>query len=234
MPPHRNSGRQVINSREYIFRTGAVLVTAMAGYLAATILVHQAEKFVYAVSYRFPTDFQQYPEGTGEVLEWAPGFGEGHFSESRIATSNGFTSNVQVITYVTGLGEGELIRYDHSIADGIVWRREQAPTTIEANEAGRQFDVNEAVLSREKSRKRIAVIYWYDVGGLVTTSPLLAKAYNAIGTVMGRPDSSIVAFSSTCDMDCAKELANLHELVATVVFDVDGEYLSPIVLSRER
>lgn len=72
----------------------------------------------------------------------------------------------------------------------------------------------EALLSGPGGERLIH--YRYLVGGRETTRPLVAKIYQIVATLSGRPEAALIAYSAFCGSDCESEQALLEAFDAAL------------------
>ena len=54
-------------------------------------------------------------------------------------------------------------------------------------------------------------MYWYDVGGHLTSNSYLAKMYQVLALLENRADGTAIILSAPCIGDCSAQFDNLGE-----------------------
>ena len=107
-----------------------------------------------------------------------------------------------IVFYATQAQGKELVYYDNRIAAPAAWRIESTQRA-----AGRE-PANDTVLVDASGDRRL-VRWWYQVGGRRSASDLVAKLQQVAARLAGHPAAALVAFSTTCKIDCAAAAATL-------------------------
>lgn len=84
----------------------------------------------------------------------------------------------------------EIVRFDNQLYDARDWRLIEAGTARVTLATGQTVSLIRRVIERDG--QRLQVLSWFDIGGRVTASPIRAKWYRALRSVLGGEGSDVM------------------------------------------
>jgi exosortase A len=115
---------------------------------------------------------------------------------------DGTAVDLWIVFYATQAQGKELVYYANHLAAPTAWRIEST------QRAGGRETANDTVLVDTSGDRRL-VRWWYEVDGHRSASGPMAKLQQVAARLAGRPAAALVAFSTTCKIDCTAAAATL-------------------------
>jgi hypothetical protein len=161
-----------------------------------------------------------------ESVYWKPNFGDGSMALQRSVQYDDMIITVHVTTYLASLPDSELIHSDRTIVDLRSWRQTETIRPSELLQESAGINSRHLIVESIDRGTKLVVMYWFDIGGRRTESRSRAKMYSILNFLTLREDSSVIVFSTKCEVSCDGKADALRMLASRLFLDADGNYRS--------
>jgi EpsI family protein len=131
--------------------------------------------------------------------QWSPVFfGEAYRAkQSYQHSATGFVGTIELYVYRNQSENSELIQSSNKIISTADWSalKNQPVSGVE--------DMQLLLIKNKTSQQKTLVIYWFQVGELVTTNRRYAKFFELFARIKGQPSSALIAIHHDCNNNCA-------------------------------